>query len=184
LTWPYYPYYPYYPKTVYEIKSVISGCCRPKIGVTVPTVHPKYSGLVPPSIQQLWYREAPVDCRTTMSSESVCQAARSWQDVCSFHTRLFGVWYFAIASVREFLDTPSYTQSHTQSHDEERWRLNSRDCTEMLTNRETRQDWGRACTTGQSATAAAKRLNMTASGCHDTIDKSGSYRLCSLPKCK
>jgi hypothetical protein len=44
-------------------------------------VHPKYSGLVPPSIQQLWLREAPVDGRTTMSSESVCQVARSWVDV-------------------------------------------------------------------------------------------------------
>jgi hypothetical protein len=44
-----------------------------------------------------------------MSSESVCQVARSWVDVASFHTRLFGVVYFAIASIREFLDTPSYT---------------------------------------------------------------------------
>jgi hypothetical protein len=43
-----------------------------------------------------------------MSSESVCQIARSWVDVGSFHTRLFGVVYFAIVSVREFLDTPSY----------------------------------------------------------------------------
>jgi hypothetical protein len=37
-----------------------------------------------------------------MSSESVCQVARSWVEVVSFHTRLFGVVYFAIASVREF----------------------------------------------------------------------------------
>jgi hypothetical protein len=43
-----------------------------------------------------------------MSGESVCQVARSWMDVGSFHTRLFGVVYFAIASVREFLDTPPY----------------------------------------------------------------------------
>jgi hypothetical protein len=43
-----------------------------------------------------------------MSSESVCQVARSWVDVGSFHTCLFGVVYFAIASVREFLATPSY----------------------------------------------------------------------------
>jgi hypothetical protein len=43
-----------------------------------------------------------------MSSESVCQVARSWVEVGSFHTRLFGVVRFAIASVREFLDTPSY----------------------------------------------------------------------------
>jgi hypothetical protein len=28
---------------------------------------------------------------TTMSRESVCQVARSWVDVDSFHTRLFGV---------------------------------------------------------------------------------------------
>jgi hypothetical protein len=28
-----------------------------------------------------------------MSSESVRQVARSWVDVCSFHTRLFGVVY-------------------------------------------------------------------------------------------
>jgi hypothetical protein len=44
-------------------------------------IYPKYSGLVPPSIQQLWYREAPVDGRTTMSSESVCQVTRSCVDV-------------------------------------------------------------------------------------------------------
>ena len=30
-------------------------------------------------------------CRTTISSESVCQVARSWVDVGSFHTLLFGV---------------------------------------------------------------------------------------------
>jgi hypothetical protein len=55
--------------------------------------YPKYSGLVPPSIQQLWSREAPVDGRTTMCSESACQVARSWVNVGSFHTRLFGVVY-------------------------------------------------------------------------------------------
>jgi hypothetical protein len=44
----------------------------------------------------------------TMSSESVCQVVCSWVDVGSLHTRLFGVVYFAIASVREFLDTLSY----------------------------------------------------------------------------
>jgi hypothetical protein len=42
-----------------------------------------------------------------MSSESVCQVARSWVDVGSFHTRLFGIVYFSIASVREFVDTTS-----------------------------------------------------------------------------
>jgi hypothetical protein len=31
-----------------------------------------------------------VDSRTTMSSGSVCQVARSWVDVGSFHKRLFG----------------------------------------------------------------------------------------------
>jgi hypothetical protein len=45
-----------------------------------------------------------------MSCESVCQVARNWVDVGSFHTRLFGVVYFAIASVREFLDTSSYVR--------------------------------------------------------------------------
>jgi hypothetical protein len=48
-----------------------------------------------------------------MSSESVCQVARSWVDVGSFRTRLFGVVYFAIALVREFLDTPSYKDAHS-----------------------------------------------------------------------
>jgi hypothetical protein len=43
-----------------------------------------------------------------MSSESVCLVARSWVDVGSFHTRLFGAVYFDIASVREFLHTPWY----------------------------------------------------------------------------
>jgi hypothetical protein len=47
-----------------------------------------------------------------MSSESVCQIARSWVDVGRFHTRLFGVVYFAIASVREFMDTPSYMYTY------------------------------------------------------------------------
>jgi hypothetical protein len=44
-----------------------------------------------------------------MSNEPVCQVARSQVDVGSFHTCLFGVAYFTIASVSEFLDTPSYT---------------------------------------------------------------------------
>jgi hypothetical protein len=53
-----------------------------------------------------------------MSSESVCQFARSWVDVGSFNTRLFGVVFFAIASVREFTDTSLYiyTYSMGQSH--------------------------------------------------------------------
>jgi hypothetical protein len=43
-----------------------------------------------------------------MSSDSVSQVARSWLNVGSLHTRLFGVVYFDIASVWEFLDTPYY----------------------------------------------------------------------------
>jgi hypothetical protein len=45
-----------------------------------------------------------------MSTESMCKVARNWVDVGSFHTRLFGVVYFDIASVREFLDSPSRIQ--------------------------------------------------------------------------
>jgi hypothetical protein len=71
-------------------------------------VYPTYSGLVSPSIQQLWQREAPVDCRTTMSSESVCQVARSWVDVGSFHKRLVVIFINFTASVRNILYTPSY----------------------------------------------------------------------------
>jgi hypothetical protein len=70
----------------------------------VELYHPKYSGLVPPPIQQLWKREAPVDDRTTMSSESVCQVARSWVDVGSLHTRLVVRFMIVTASVRNILD--------------------------------------------------------------------------------
>jgi hypothetical protein len=53
-----------------------------------------------------------------MSSKSVCQVASSWVHRGSFHTRLFGVVYFPIASVQEFLDTPSYqTQMYTTAED-------------------------------------------------------------------
>jgi hypothetical protein len=48
-----------------------------------------------------------------MSSESVCRVARSWVEEGNFHTRLFGVVYFAVASVGEFLDTPSYVLTLT-----------------------------------------------------------------------
>jgi hypothetical protein len=41
----------------------------------------------------------------------MCQVANSWVEVGSFHTRLLGVVYFAIASARTFLDTPSYRTS-------------------------------------------------------------------------
>jgi hypothetical protein len=43
-----------------------------------------------------------------MSSESVCQVARSWVDVGSFHTRLVVRFMIFTASVRNILDTPSY----------------------------------------------------------------------------
>jgi hypothetical protein len=43
-----------------------------------------------------------------MSSESVCQVARSWVDVGSFHTRLVVRFMIFTASVRNTLDTPSY----------------------------------------------------------------------------
>jgi hypothetical protein len=42
-----------------------------------------------------------------MSSESVCQVARSWVDVGSFRTRLVVRFMVFIASVRNVLDTPS-----------------------------------------------------------------------------
>jgi hypothetical protein len=51
-------------------------------------VYPNYSGYVLPSIQQLWYHEAPVEGKNTMYSESVCHVARSWVDVGSFYTYL------------------------------------------------------------------------------------------------
>jgi hypothetical protein len=54
--------------------------------------------------------QAPVDGRTTMSSESVCQVTRSWVDVGSFHTRLVVRFMNFTASVRNILGTPSYTQ--------------------------------------------------------------------------
>jgi hypothetical protein len=56
-------------------------------------VYQKFSRLVPPSVQQLLQRKALVDGGTTMSSESVCQVARSWVELGSFHTRLLGVVY-------------------------------------------------------------------------------------------
>jgi hypothetical protein len=43
-----------------------------------------------------------------MSRESVCQVARSWVDVGSFHTRLVVRFVILTASVRNILDTPSY----------------------------------------------------------------------------
>jgi hypothetical protein len=43
-----------------------------------------------------------------MYGESVCQVARSWVDVGSFHTRLVVRFMIFTASVRNILDTPSY----------------------------------------------------------------------------
>jgi hypothetical protein len=45
-----------------------------------------------------------------MSSESVCEVARSWVDVGSFHTFLVVRVMNFTASVRNVLDTPSYVQ--------------------------------------------------------------------------
>jgi hypothetical protein len=55
--------------------------------------YPKCSGLEPSSTQQFWWREAPVDGRTAMSSESLCQVAHSWVDMVIFHTCVVGVMY-------------------------------------------------------------------------------------------
>jgi hypothetical protein len=52
-------------------------------------------------------REVAVYGRTTISSDSVCQVARSWVDVGSFHTRLVVRFMIFTASVRIILDTPS-----------------------------------------------------------------------------
>jgi hypothetical protein len=45
-----------------------------------------------------------------MSSESVCQVARSWVEVGSFHTRLVVRFVNFKASVRNIFDTPSYVK--------------------------------------------------------------------------
>jgi hypothetical protein len=71
-------------------------------------VYPKYSGLVPPSIQHSWSRESPVDGRTNMSSEPMYPVARSWVNTGSFHKRLVVRLMIFTASVRNILDTPSY----------------------------------------------------------------------------
>jgi hypothetical protein len=64
--------------------------------------YPKYYGLVPTSTQQL-LREAPVECSITVSSESVCQVARSWVDVGSFsHTFTGEVYDFYSVSPEYF----------------------------------------------------------------------------------
>jgi hypothetical protein len=45
-----------------------------------------------------------------MSSGSVCQVARCWVEVGSFHTRLVVSFMIFTESVRNILDTPSYVQ--------------------------------------------------------------------------
>ena len=75
--------------------------------------YPKYSGLVPPTIQRFWYREAPVDGRTTMSSEFVCQVSRSWVEVGSFQKHLFGVVYVTCG---DFHDGSEKETASVQQH--------------------------------------------------------------------
>jgi hypothetical protein len=71
-----------------------------------------------------------------MSSESVCQAARSWVEVGSFHTRLFGVVYVTCGDFdmiyifnRSWVDTRGQqyiTHLHTNStHNTEIGKLES-----------------------------------------------------------
>jgi hypothetical protein len=43
-----------------------------------------------------------------MSIQSVCQVARIWVDVGSFHMRLFIMFMIFTASVRNIVDVPSY----------------------------------------------------------------------------
>jgi hypothetical protein len=90
------------------IVRVCSGGSRLHRNSVPARVYPKYFGPLPQSIQQLWYREAPVNGRTIMSSEFVCQVARSWVEVGSFHTRLLVRLMIFTASVRNIWDTPSY----------------------------------------------------------------------------
>jgi hypothetical protein len=47
-----------------------------------------------------------VDGGTTKSGESVCQVARSWVDVGSFHTRFVVRFMNFTASVRNIFDIP------------------------------------------------------------------------------
>jgi len=62
---------------------------------------PNVSGLVLPSAQHLCLRQAPVDGRTTVISESACQVSRSWDDMNSFYTRLFGVVYVTLGDLHD-----------------------------------------------------------------------------------
>jgi hypothetical protein len=47
-----------------------------------------------------------------MSSKSVCQVARSWLDVGSFHTRLVAWFMIFKAPVRNILGSSLYTSDH------------------------------------------------------------------------
>jgi hypothetical protein len=51
-----------------------------------------------------------------MSSESVCQVARSWVEVGSFPTLLVAMFMNFTASVRNILDTPSQYNIMGPSH--------------------------------------------------------------------
>jgi hypothetical protein len=58
-------------------------------------------------------------CRTTMSSESVCQVTRIWVDVGSFHTRFVVRFMIFTALARNILDWPMYTVTRLRSGWEE-----------------------------------------------------------------
>jgi hypothetical protein len=70
---------------------------------------------MPPFIQKMWLREAPVGGRTIMYSESMCQVARSWVDVSNFHKRLFIMFMNFTAPVRNILNIPSHEQNLTDT---------------------------------------------------------------------
>jgi hypothetical protein len=55
-----------------------------------------------------------------MSGESVCQVARSWVDVGSFHTRLVVRFVIFTASVRNILDKSSYSRKTYHCHHTDR----------------------------------------------------------------
>jgi hypothetical protein len=78
-----------------------------KCSAAYTRVYSKQSRLVYPYILQSCSRETPVDSRTTMSGEAVCQVARSWVDVDSFHTRLLVSFMNFTGSVQNIFDTTS-----------------------------------------------------------------------------
>jgi hypothetical protein len=57
-----------------------------------------------------------------MSSESVCQVARSWVDMGSFHMRLVLTFMTFTASPWNILDTPSYVSlSNSEDYGGSEW---------------------------------------------------------------